>query len=171
MLANLRQHQPDKLGGRRGQFRMIRKALGLDVEQELALGRESEDLIERRHARARHGLLPGKRRILHFAAVPLANLGQRQRVDHRLAGRVRCTPEGAAGIVRDHQDVVLGDRHVELQRVHALRDRVFERRQSVLRTKRARAAMAVNQYLAGTLCAIHNIACQINTANRILPPE
>ena len=48
-------------------------------------------------------------------------------------------------IVRDHQDVVLGDGYIHFEKVDADIDRVLESGDGVLGTQGARAAMAVNQ--------------------------
>ncbi len=48
-------------------------------------------------------------------------------------------------IMRDDQDIVFRDGDIEFQRVHALFNRVFERRERILRPDGARSAVPVNQ--------------------------
>jgi hypothetical protein len=46
--------------------------------------------------------------------------------------------------MRDHQDVILGDRYIEFDRIDAEADRVLERGNRIFRPPDASAAVAVN---------------------------
>ncbi len=126
---------------------MLHCNLGLDVEFDVALLGQRENFVERRHARAGDRRLLREAGIPHLAAIPLLHFGERQFVNRGLLDVAAAHRRMEVGIVRHHDHVVLGHGHVEFERIDAEADRVFERRQRILRPHRAAAAMGMDQNL------------------------
>jgi len=140
--------------------------LGLDVQSHVRITRtahECDDLGERRYARTGDRDLIRKLRRIGAAGpnssdvVPL-DLGERE--PHIWNPRRRhIAPIGAAREVRiepalvgDHDHVIARDAHVELERVHAHRQRIRKRCQRVFRTQRASAAVGFDVEHDGISC-------------------
>jgi len=134
---------------------MVWVNLGLDVESHTRVARfahQREQLAQGRDARPRHGTLVGE--LFRIGAVrpdladvigpdlvqPQFNQGRAGRSDVCAVGAA-CEIRIEPALVRNHDLAVCGHADVELQRVHAHRQRVGEGRQSVLRQQRPAAAM------------------------------
>src|SRR5579863_4528333 len=149
-----RKHGADEVFGVQGFLRVRRVDLGLDVEAHVGVARapyEIEHLGEGWNARAGDHLLLGEAPGVVAPGADLADvvgldLGEGQAdvgnaVLEVLAVRGTREVRVQAALVRDHDDAVLGDPHVQFQRVHAHRQRIGEGLQGVLRTQRAAAAV------------------------------
>src|SRR6516162_6666539 len=133
MFSDQLEHEPGEFFGRWREFGLIQKALRFDVELHRAGGREGEDLIERRHLRSEDRLLFWKIRIPNRSAIPFTDLGERELPYYGPALGTRADGRMKDGIVRYDNNVIFGNRHVELEHVHTGIDRILKRRNCVLR--------------------------------------
>src|SRR5579872_600694 len=138
------EQQLGEAAGRGSELGAIGKALDFDVEQEAATAGKSKDFIERRYARAGHGLLTGELGIDERTAVPRAKFAESELADDVAAAGVPADLEIQNGIVGDDENVVAGDVDVHLDSVGARVDGVLEGRQRVFREHGARAAVTVD---------------------------
>jgi len=133
-----------EFGGRGRQFGLIGEALGFDVELKGSARGEGEHLIEGGDMGAGDGLLKGERRILPFAAIPLAEFEEGHLMNGlRYAGAV-AEFRVDLRVVGNDEDIVAGDGEVEFQSIDARLDGVFEGGEGVFGAHGARAAVSVD---------------------------
>jgi len=83
-------------------------------------------------------------RVAYGAAIPFPNFHQRRLMDRRLRGGSGADGGSEDRIMRDNDNAIFGDVHVEFQHVHTLLNGVLKSGYGVLRPHRPGTTMAVN---------------------------